>query len=191
MVAASSLPYCHWYSSDTCDMFLCASSNLLLFYVGAILWSSSTRVMMKSDEAPSWQRFVGRNCPWSLRTKNAAMTMKLEYDVVWSINFVVRKFRRIWSGGRRAVIKPLRDKAAFMVAVKWWMDDLWFGLASRSSWEAQQKIWKWWRMHVYVGIHWLHKVYPNSVQKYIRLSGHATNSYVQRKCTYGCLNSYV
>ena len=47
------------------------------------------------------------------------------------------------------------------------MDD--FGLASKSSWEAQQKIWKWWRMHVYVGIHWLHKVYPNSVRKYIFL----------------------
>ena len=41
--------------------------------------------------------------------------MKLEYDVVWGINFVVRKFRHIWLGGRRAVIKPLRDMAADMM----------------------------------------------------------------------------
>ena len=53
--------------------------------------------------------------------------MKLDYDVVCGINFTMRKFRRIWSSGRRAVIKPLRDTAAAMVSV---MDLLWLcGLA--------------------------------------------------------------
>jgi hypothetical protein len=55
--------------------------------------------------------------------------MKFEYDVVWGIKFAMRKFWRIWSGGRRAVIKPLRDSGCHGRAEV--MDDMWFGLASR------------------------------------------------------------